>query len=271
MNFQDSHLTLKTDIHTTEAEFPNAVPSALTVDINDNAKRKTSFNITSLARASHGTVTIAKNQTSVVLDLSDALVGPVDFDRFGWLQFAMQQGTARLNKLCWRNKKSTFTLTAGADSTLSIPRGMFIEKGNKENVTHLTVPLTLKMGTAKVTSSDGSVSLEKLTGKVLVDVDGDVKLLSDLDFTINESSFLGSNKVTVGVRGLDLAAGSGSSILHLKKCTIAVSREVIERIVSDQTPQALEIALNKTLVEDKQWRYKNAVAKHVSVTNLSLK
>lgn len=270
MNFRGTHLNLKTDIHNTVGYFPGNVPARLAVTINDKG-RVTDFNTLGPAHASSGKIIIAKKATRLVLYLSDVVLGPVAFDKSGSLEFSLQKGIAHLKQLDWQGNKSKFSLTSAGTSVLEVPRGMLLEKDNPKGPTQVKLPVNIKMGAAVINGTVGTVRLGNLNGKLLVDVDREIQLIGDLDFSIDRARLLDGQGADVKVRGLDISVVTGKTMMKLRNCRLLVSEEALQNAIAKRVPSHLEFDMDKVLVEDKKWRYRNAIAKRVRIENLTLK
>lgn len=269
MNFNRTNLNLKTDIHQTLAYFPQTVPGLLKVDINKNV-RETHFNTTGNAIASSGRISVAKKSSKLVLHLGRTVLGPVDYDRHGALHFKLNNGIAQFKQLEWTGKKNKFTLVAAGDSILTVPDDMLIDKSAGAKTTNLDLPLTLKMGSARLRGARETIALTDLNGKFMVNVGKNIRLLSDLDFQLPRCSLFEGYDADISVRGLELTMVNGSSKLHLKNCTVMIPEASISETITKKVPSSFSFDMNKTLMEQERWRYRNAVATHAQVENLQI-
>ncbi len=129
MDMKGTNLTLKTDIHQTDAFFPGTVPASLQVDLTPGSATSTHFSTEGDAIAKTGTIKISKRATSLTLYLMDTKIGKVSYDKFGALAFVLEKGTSKLKRLDWQGNKSNFSLTTTGVSTLTLPSSMLLEKG----------------------------------------------------------------------------------------------------------------------------------------------
>lgn len=260
---------INTSSHQTKLTLPNAVNTVL--DINTKGKESdTHFATMGDAVARTIAITLNKSHTSLTLLLEDGTLGPVSFDKFGKLNFSLKRGDARFKSLDWRSDNSRFTLDGAGESTLTVPTEMFLEQTRGGKQTTLSLPIDIHVGEAKVKLGDEETILEQLKGKLRFDVAKEIQMESDLDFTIKHSPLLKDEEAEVKVRGLDLEIGDTTSRLSLKQCRVLVPNQALSMAIQAETPSSFEIELNKTVVEDKHWRYKNAIAKNVFVNNLKI-
>ncbi len=271
MDFQKTQLVLKTDIHQTAAFFPTSVPATMELNI-DSHGRSTHFATEGFARAEAGRIDINKKATKLSLWLADAVIGPIEVDKLGSLQFKLVNGVARLKQLDWQGSKSKFTLATAGNSTISLPDGMLLEQGQFEQKqrTHMELPLTIKLGAATLRGPTSEVKLSDLRGTIKIDVGNEVQLASDLDFAIPGVSLLGGQQVDVRARGLSLEVSNGASILKLNKCVVTVPEEAMEAAIRRKVPTSFNVKLNKVFSKEEKWRYRNPTAHQLRVNNLEV-
>ncbi len=267
LDFSGTDLHLKTDIHETIGYFPASVPGRLEVNIKKSG-RETHFATTAAARAQTGRITIAKKSTRLTLKLEDATIGPVNFDKKGAMHFELDKGVARLKELEWRAGQNKFLLLCGSGSTLSVPAEMLLENPGPGSKTQLDMPMKLMMGSATLQTPSGATKLAYLTGKILINVDKEIQLKSDLDFELKDLTVLNGYAATVKARGLNLSVLEGRTVVKMNRCSIFVPDEPLKEAIAKKIPGSFQLNLNKTIKEDKTWRYQNAVAKSVKVENL---
>ncbi|MBY0549755.1 MAG: hypothetical protein K2W95_20950 [Candidatus Obscuribacterales bacterium] len=268
MDFVKTHLLIKTDIHQTAAFFPAAVPATMQLDF-DKSGRSTHFATEGIARAEAGRIDINKKETKLSLWLSDALVGPVDFDKLGGLQFKLVNGKAKLKQLDWQGSKSKFTLATAGDSTIAVP-DMMLEQSQVTKATKLQLPLKISLGAATLKGPKHDVKLSDLNGNIQITVDKEVQLESDLGFTIPGSSLLGGEPVDVKAKGLNLSVFKGKTLLKLDRCVVSVPQEAFQEAIRKKVPTSFTVKVNKAFSKETQWRYKNANASEVKVNNLDV-
>ena len=268
MNFVNTQLRIKTDVHETLANFPGKVPAILGVDIKSSG-RETHFATTGPASAQEGRITVSKKDSNLVLHLGQTVLGPVDFDKLGSLHFRLEKGTAAFKQLDWSGKTSSFNLVAAGTSVLTVPDDMMIDKYGAGK-THLNMPLSLRLGSGKLKTPGGSLDLNDLNGDVLIDVGETIQLSSDLDFKLPKCPMLEGYDADVKVRGLQLTLANGMSNILLKNCTVVIPQTALYQTIVARVPKDLQFNMDKSLQKEKKWRYKNAMATHADVTNLKI-
>ncbi|HNB22192.1 MAG TPA: hypothetical protein PKZ32_07240, partial [Candidatus Melainabacteria bacterium] len=268
MDLKGTNLLLKTDIHQTNAYFPDVVPAMLQVDLTPGSDTSTHFSTDGDATAESGTITIAKKATSLTLHLSNTKIGKVSYDKFGALAFVLEKGTSKLEQLDWQGNKSKFSLTTTGDSTLTLPSSMLLEKTDNAGPTKLKLPLVVEFGEGELKTPKSVIHLADLNGKLFLNVDKEVQLNSSVDFTIQRSKLLGAEEVDVKVRGIDLSMIQNHANLHLQSCNLVLPEKALAEAISKRIPDHLNLDLDKTISEDKRWRYRNAKAKSVKIDDL---
>lgn len=268
MDMKGTSLLLKTDIHQTDAYFPETVPAMLQVDLTPGSDASTHFSTEGDAVAESGTITIAKKSTHLTLHLGDTKIGKVSYDKFGALAFVLEKGTSKLKQLDWQGNKSKFSLTTSGGSTLTLPSSMLLEKTDNSGPTKLKLPLVVEFGEGELKTPKSVIQLADLNGKLFLNVDREIQLNSSVDFTIQRSKLLGAQEVDVKVRGIDLSMVQNRANLHLQSCNLVLPEKVLAEAISKRIPDHLHLDLDKTISEDKRWRYRNAKAKSVRIDDL---
>lgn len=267
MDMTGTNLHLKTDIHQTIGYFPGRVPGKLVANIKKEG-RETDFETTGNAHAQTGKIIIEKKNTKLVLSLENVTVGPAVYAKEGALKFSLEGGVANIRELDWQAKTSQFCLKCGSGSTLTLPAEMLLEKTDPASGTALNLPLKLKLGTATLKTGSRSIDLANLDGVILIDVGKEIQLKSDLSFGLQKLTVLDGYDAKVSAKGLDLTVLDGKTNVILKHCAILVPDQPLKDAIKKRIPSTVEFKLHKVIKEDKTWRYQNAVAENVKITNL---
>lgn len=269
LNFVGTDLNLKTDIHQTLGNFPDKVPGYLAVNIKKEG-RETVFKTTGSAHAKTGQIIIAKNTSKLILSLADVTVGPSDYSKEGAMNFQLEGGVAKVRQIDLKSNDSRFVLECGNDSTMTVPNEMLLAKDGDKEAAHVKLPVQLKFGSASLKTRKGKVDLTDLSGNILIDVAKDIQLNSDLGFKLQDLKLLNGYPAAVTAKGLDVSVHEGKMRMSVKQCSIQVPDEPLKNAIRERIPSSFDLKLDKTIREDKTWRYRNAIAKDVKVTNLKI-
>jgi len=264
----DTNLVAKTDTQETVAYFPGKNPCNIQIDIASTG-RSTSFATLKPAHAKSARIQFNKPSSRVVLMLADANVGPISFDKSGDLDLELTKGTAKLLSLEWTNGKKHFVMRTPGASELSIPEGMSLSLG-KEKGTEMNLPMHIKFGSATMEGSAGRLKLADLQGTVLLKIERELSLHSNVEFTLEESDIFGMQKVDVKVENLDFQAKGSEAVAHLGKCTVDVPQAALQDGIQSQFPTEKTIDIDRTFLQKRKWRYKNAKVETATVKNLKL-
>ncbi len=267
MDMTGTNLHLKTDIHQTIGYFPGRVPGKLVANIKKES-RETYFETTGNAHAETGKIIIEKKNTKLVLSLENVTVGPAAYAKEGALKFSLEGGVANIRQLDWQAQASHFSLKCGSGSTLTLPAEMLLEKPDASSGTALNLPLKLKLGNATLKTGAHSIDLANLDGVILIDVSKEIQLKSDLSFGLQKLTILDGYDAKVSAKGLDLTVLNGKTNVVLKHCAIIVPDEPLKDAIKKRIPSTVELKLHRVIKEDKTWRYQNAIAENVKITNL---
>jgi len=269
MNMENTHLDLITDTQETIAQFPGTVPCQLQVDIDENQHRSTQFATHTTEIASTARININRPTTNLSIYLDNTRVGPISVDKMGEMNFSLDKGTAKLRQLDWSTAKRTFTLATAGTSTLSLPNGMALSVNGKPGGAKMSLPIALKLGNAVLKGAKSELKLSKLDGTMLVTIDPDVRISSDMDFSFEKFAVVDGRKADVKARGFNLQAQKGHAVAQIKTCEIDWPQGALGNAVRTQMPKNKVFEPHKT-INDQKWRYRNAVIEKVTLTNLNI-
>jgi hypothetical protein len=270
MQLTKTTVDVKTDAHETNAVFPGTVPATLAVDI-DASGRSTKFATDKAETASNGRITIMRPTTRISLWLDNATLGPISLDKSGDLRFTFPHGTASVRQLDWGSEGKTFHLVTAGSSTLELPEGMDLSLSKLPGGTKLQLPMKVRLGEAELSggANGKKLKLSKLNGDLLITVDGDCKITSNLDLAIDRSSLLGDHKADVAAKGFSLESRKGEALMHINSCAVVIADQALRQAICVQVPKERTFEINKEF-DQRKWRYRNAVIETVHVHDLSV-
>ncbi|MBS1989669.1 MAG: hypothetical protein JSS83_04075 [Cyanobacteria bacterium SZAS LIN-3] len=258
MALTNTHLMLNFPTYSVDAVFPAAENTRLSL-FNDTTGHGISFT-TPAPVAEIADIDIKRPRTSIKLALSDAKLGSIDFTKSGELNFNLAEGTSGLRSFEWSNGKRLFKLLAEGASTISITKGMSLalSKERPGAKMHGTIPLSVKLGNAKLSNSQGPVlDFSRLDGQVIVDMAEEVKLSGNANFAIAQCQLLGDTPADVKVQAFRILPGD-NAVMTLDGCSIVLPKGTIASMIKKQLPEEKSIDFNKEIFEEKKWRYKDA-------------
>jgi hypothetical protein len=266
MVLNNTRVQLKNPRVSLTALFTDPVPANLQIDRDLNG-RQILFSTEKSNTASNLDIDLTRKSTKTSIALVDAKIGPVSLTKSGDLQFSLDQGTAVLRQLDWEKGKKEFRLVTGPGSTLSITEGLSMELSRDESGTHCSLPISIRLGTATLTGSFGTLKLGGLTGDLAVDADKEVGIQGNLSFSIVQSELLGNHQVDVKVHGIDIASKEGQAVIHFSDCSILVPNKVLYAEIDKSLPKERTYPIEKTLLNRQRWRYRNIVVKSLILRN----
>jgi hypothetical protein len=276
IHFASDMLLQKTTLHIINtkidllADFPSSVPANLAIDRQEDGIMQTTFHTPKLVPAATADIILHRKNEDVQVKLADALVGPIEISKFGDLQLSLANGTSKLKSLSWGNDEHGFKLDTSGGSTLSITKGMAMDLVKGQEGVTCTLPMTLKLGTAMLTGSTMKLKLSDLNGDMVLKVDNGVNLDGKIHFSVAESNLFGTNKADVLVNGLSIDSGKGGSSAHLKSCSVTIPTEALKEQIDDHLPDDKVYPINKTMLAERKWRYRNAVVDTITLHNVRL-
>ncbi|CAN5469757.1 hypothetical protein BH10CYA1_BH10CYA1_49560 [soil metagenome] len=252
------------------ANFPSTVPANLTIDRNEDGIMETNFNTPNLVPAASADITMHRQHEDVNVKLSDAMVGPIAISKFGDLQLSLANGIAKLKQIKWGNDSHGFTLDTSGGSTLSITKGMSMDLVKDQDGVTCVLPMTLKLGQAKLSSNSMKLGLTNLNGNMVLTIDKGVDLDGKIKFSVANSNLFGSNKTDVSVNGLSVGSKNGSTNAQLKDCCIVIPVAALKEQIEEHLPDDKVYPINKTMLAERKWRYKNAIVESITLHNPKL-
>ncbi len=252
------------------ANFPSSVPTNLSIDRSEDGMMETNFNTLNLVPAASADITMHRQHEDVNVKLAEALVGPIAITKFGDLQLSLANGNAKLKQISWGNDSHGFTLDTSGGSTLSITKGMSMDLVKDQEGVTCTLPMTLKLGQAKFSSNSMKLGLTNLNGNMILTIDKGVDLDGKINFSVGNSNLFGSNKTDVSVNGLSVDSKNGSTNAQLKNCCIVIPVAALKDQIEEHLPDDKVFPINKTMLAERKWRYKNATVESITLHNPKL-
>ncbi len=112
----------------------------------------------------------------------------------------------------------------------------------------MSLPINVQLGAATLRGGEQQLQLSNLNGTLLVEVDKDVRIASDMNLSIEDSNLLGKNRADVKAVGLDLQANKGKAVASIKSCSVEVSDDAIEEAIRDEVPKTKTWKMNKSFL-----------------------
>ncbi|HEY9734288.1 MAG TPA: hypothetical protein V6C89_20420 [Drouetiella sp.] len=249
------------------ANFPTSVPAKLDIDRKEDGLMETNFNTPNLVPAANADITMHRQNEDVNVKLADALVGPISIAKFGDLQLSLANGNAKLREISWGTDEHGFKLSTAGGSTLSITKGMSMDLVKDQEGLTCTLPITLKLGQAQLTSNTMKLGLANLNGNMVMNIDKGVDLDGKINFSVANSNLFGSNKTDVSVNGLSVDSKNGNSSAQLRNCSIVVPMAALQDQIEEHLPDDKVFPINKTMLAERKWRYRNAIVESMTLHN----
>jgi hypothetical protein len=270
MELKHPSVDWKTDVQITKFAFKGSVPATLQID-QDEGGIVCGFATTDTMEAESGQIVISKRNSTLTVLLTNASIGPTSLDKSGALAFSLEHGSARLKQLEWAGKKGKFSLVTDRAAAIDIPDGLQAGRQAIGAPARFRMPVDIRLGTASLKGSSGTTELTNIDGKLLIDVDKEVELTGDMDFRLPDSHALDGETIDVAAHGLRLAIANGVSIFHLDKCSVVIPQGAVQRAINRKLPDTMTIKLNKLVMPQETWRYRNGVVKTATIKGLELK
>ena len=271
MKIEKSDLVIKNARKTFSlvADFSTPIPANLEVNFKDGAIA-TNWWTTTTNKADKCLIDISPKTSTTSLVLGRTEVGPVALSKEGDLDFSFDKGVSQLQKLKWSNGKRSFEINCAAGSTISIPPNMSMSllKDQDSSVTRL--PLNLKVGKATISGGKSEVELSNVKGNVLLVVDNGTSLKGALDFSLVNCDLLGEHQIDVHTDGLNFISDKKGGRVNLNSCKMIVTNKTMSAIINEQIPNENAYEVDKCLLEQQKWRYRNAILKNVKITHTQL-
>jgi hypothetical protein len=102
---------------------------------------------------------------------------------------------------------------------------------------------------------------------MILTIDKGVDLDGKINFSVANSNIFGSNKTDVSVNGLSVESKNGRSSAQLKSCCIVIPVAALKEQIEEHLPDDKVYPINKTMLAERKWRYKNAVVESITLHN----
>ena len=249
-----------------DATFNKPVPINLTIDKADEGDM-VQFTTNKGVVAEIADLDIDRKTTKIAMILSNVHLGPISLTKAGQFDFSLEKGTSGVKSFDWQNGKKSFNIKTSGASELSVSPGMSLVLSTAAGATSGTLPLNIKLGSAMLKSQSGFLALRNVKGNITIDIESEVELNSNLDFSIAQSSFLGAYTANVNAKGLSLLTKNGQTTAELASCAVVIPQKEIQEVASKQTPEQKTFDVNQKVVDKQRWRFKNLVVTQVIITN----
>jgi hypothetical protein len=269
LDLLQAKLYLKNPKMVLTAAFKKDVNSKLQIDTRE-AGREYLWSTAKAYPAATMELHINRPNSHVEVLTTDVNVGPVSLDKQGDLGFFMDNGVAQLHQISWSNGKRNFKLLTAQGSTLSIPDGKDFNLNKDSAGMHFSLPLSIKAGSAELIGAKTKLHLSNVKGNVNVVVDKEIELNSDLSLTLDKCAILANNPIDVKVGAIDLSSKSGKSLARFKTCSITVPDAALLATIAAQLPQNKEYKMNKIVLKNQKWRYRDAVINKLIIKKLAI-
>jgi hypothetical protein len=271
MKIEKSNLVIKNARKTFSlvADFSTPIPAKLEVDLKDGAIA-TNWWTTTTNKADKCLIDISAKTSTTSLVLGRTEVGPVALSKEGDLDFSFDKGVSQLQKLKWSNAKRFFDIACSAGSTISIPPNMSMSLLKDQDSSVTKLPLNLKVGQATVSGSKSDIEISNVKGNVLLVVDNGTSLKGGLDFSLVNCDLLGEHQIDIHTDELKFISDKKGGRVSLNSCKMIVTNKAMAAIINEQIPSENSYEVDKCLLEEQKWRYRNAVLKNVKITHTHL-
>lgn len=252
-----------------DATFKKPLPVNLEIDKGDDGD-VIQFTTDKGVVADIADLDIMRKSTNICMILNNVHLGPITMTKSGQFDFALEKGTSGVTSFDWKSGGRSFNIKTSGPAELSVTPGMALVLSTTDGATSGKLPLNIKLGSATLKSKDGFMDLRNVRGNLTVDIESEVELDSNLDFSVAQSSFLGEHSVNVVARGLSLVTKDGQTTATLDNCTVAIPEKEIEEVIDEQTPNKKTFDVNQKVYNRQKWRFRNLVVTQVVVTNPSI-
>lgn len=271
LNLEDARLTSKT----ARAELKASVPGQTLADVSLN--RKGSETTWSLASPTGVTATdveiyLRRKRSSLQLHLASVQTGPLALNSADGLKIALKQGSVEPTRLVWQAQNKT--LTAALKNThLTLPADL--QFGIKDEGKIQAPHMVLALNSPRIDlMSNGKhmLKLENVKGQANIELADDLmKLDSDLNMSVAPGGKSGvASEAEVALDHLSLRGSDDDLKAIVQDCRISLPLSRIEQAVGENLPVKREFVINKVILQDRKWRYRNLQVTKVIVSSPQL-
>lgn len=259
-----------------EALMQFKVPSQVTLSVAyQQNEQGRSFRINSPAaiNASDIALVFARSDGKISIALDRASVDCSIASTPELTDVTLPRGKVVPRRLVWERAGRVTTISMPSSSVLSLTRDVKLALDPARRSLEGSFPILFRGGTTTITGPANSLTLDGINGNMTLDLsDRETSLSGKLSTTIEHQAKAlgGTTKYGVSINSVRLSSGAKHLVLELGGCRLAIPRATIEQVICAKLPQARSFAVNKKLLENSRWRYRNLIVREGQIGELKL-
>lgn len=210
-------------------------------------------------------LTVIRSEGQLSMDVTQAMIETLAVDKIRGMDISFGKGLYKPSAITVVNKKGNkIALQFSPNSTISLADFGLVPASSARNTpasqpSIQIIPMTINAGAMKVITGSHQLECSDLSGKVIftlgkqnIDTDGHFKLSVS-----TKNNPLGIRGATAVINDLSVHHNANGTVVALNDLQVIISDDELRRILQRTLPNKKVFEVNKDVMEDRKWRYKN--------------
>ena len=212
---------------------------------------------------------IHTKDATVLLNLISADTSAFTLSSGKGLSVSLKQGNLVPSKLIWQSQGRSITANL-RNSAMVLPKDVHFDI-NGSDVQTQDLKLSLKAPRIELRSGGQRMELRNLQGDVNLKTANDqIDLTSKLSVMLKNSADRGLPNVPLQIETVQLTATKSAIKASLENCKLSIATTNLAQVIRNSLPERKSFAVNKPVLQNRRWRYRNLNLSDVTLTHPSL-
>lgn len=214
------------------------------------------------------TMAITRPKASIDFRLNKMKLQTIELNRKEGMQVAFAKGYAEpLSAKISRSNNNALLLKFSPGTTFSMENFNASGKETSESVNVRKVPITVKSADLTISEGANHIECENLTGNLVVSITDQAAQVDGKFRTrvTSDSNTLGITGARALIDQLELHQRDQHTVVDFKDCKLIIPIRDLEIAINKQLPAQRVIQVNKLILDQRRWRYRNMVLTDVTV------
>jgi hypothetical protein len=185
----------------------------------------------------------------------------------------LPKGDLEPRRIVWMNGDKKVEVSMPKGCKLSLTRNVKLALNPTSEGIEGKFPLSIHGGTTTIEGDNKEWTLNGINGDVVLDLKGkSTSITGKLNTVLEEKSQAFGGVTTFGIRlgSIKISSVEGHPEVQLGGCKIVIPRKVLAQIICAKLPQKRSFSVNKEVMQDSRWRYRNLIAREAHISDLKV-
>lgn len=212
---------------------------------------------------------IHTKDATVLLNLISADTSAFTLSSGKGLSVSLKQGNLVPSKLIWQSQGRSITANL-RNAAMVLPKDVHFDI-NGSDVQTQDLKLSLKAPRIELRSGAQRMELRNLQGDVNLKTANDqINLTSKLSMMLKNSADTALPNVPLQIETVQLTATKSAIKASLENCKLSIATTSLAQVIRNSLPERKSFAVNKPVLQNRRWRYRNLNLSNVTLTHPSL-